>query len=93
MSRGDGAWRTGLGLGGVIVAAVAGLLLAIIAVARSIEANVARALRAAEAIVRHTNAIWELDKTNKAAAELLATARSIERHATEVADALETPRA
>lgn len=92
MSRSDGAWRTGLGLAGVVVGAVAGLLLAIISVARSIEANVGRAQRAAEAIVRHTNAIWELDRTNKAAAELLETARSIERHAAEVADGLERPR-
>ncbi|HMQ29834.1 MAG TPA: hypothetical protein PKD53_03860 [Chloroflexaceae bacterium] len=92
MSDSDGAWRTGLGLAGAIVGAVAGLLLAIIAVARSIEANVGRALRAAEAIVTNTNAIWELDKTNKAAAELLATARAIERHATDVADGLERPR-
>lgn len=92
MSGSDGAWRTGLGLAGVVVAAVAGLLLAIIAVARSIESNVQRAKAAAEAIVRHTSAIWELDKTNRAAAELLTTARSIERHATEVADRLEASR-
>lgn len=91
MSDSSGAWRIGLGLAGVVVGAVAGLLLAIIAVARSIEANVARAKAAAEAIVRNTNAIWELDKTNGAAADLLATARAIERHATEVADALDRP--
>jgi hypothetical protein len=91
MSGGDRAWRAGLGLAGVVVAAVAGLLLAIIAVARSIEANVARAKAAAEAIVRHTNAIWELDTTNRAAADLLETARAIERHATDVADALDPP--
>lgn len=92
MSGSDKAWRTGLGLAGVVVGAVAGLLLAIIAVARSIEGNVQRALRAAEAIVRNTRAIWELDTTNQVAAELLEAARAIERHATEVADALEAPR-
>jgi hypothetical protein len=91
MNDSSGAWRVGLGLAGVVVGAVAGLLLAIIAVARSIEANVGRARAAAEAIVRNTDAIWALDKTNRAAAELLATARAIERHATEVADALDPP--
>lgn len=92
MSGSEHAWRTGLTVAGVVVGAVAALLLAIIAVARSIEGNVRRAKAAAEAIVRNTRAIWELDTTNKAAAELLETARAIERHATEVADALEAPR-
>lgn len=84
-------WYTGLGVTVAIVAAVATLLLAIIGTARGILANAERALALANEIVDNTRPIWHLEQTNAVAADLLNGARLIETHATEVADALETP--
>ncbi len=84
-------WYAGLGIAATVVAVVAGLLLALIATARSILGNAQRALAVAKEIVENTRAIWELDRTNIAAAQLLQQAQAIERHATEVADVLEAP--
>ena len=84
-------WYTGLAVAGGVVAAVAGLLLAIIGTARRILGNAGRALEIANEIVANTRPIWELERTNGVAVELLEGARAIERHATEVADALEAP--
>lgn len=81
-------WRLTLAAA-AIVGVVAGLLLAIIATARSILGNAGRALDTADEIVSTTRPIWQLEQTNVAASQLLATARAIEQHATEVADALE----
>ncbi len=84
-------WYIGFGIAATVVTVVAALVLALIATARSILQNAERALAVAREIVEHTRPIWELDSTNTAAAQLLQQAQSIERHATEVADALEAP--
>ncbi len=84
-------WYTGIAIAATIVAAVAALLIAIIATARSILTNARRALALANEIVANTRPIWQLEQTNAVASQLLDGARAIERHATEVADALEAP--
>ncbi len=82
-------WYIGVAAAAAIVAAVAALLLAIIGSARGILANARRALEVANEIVATTRPIWELDRTNSVAVELLEGAKAIEAHATEVADALD----
>ncbi len=84
-------WYRGITIAGGVVVAVAALLLVIIATARSILNNAKRAIAIANHIVTNTRPIWELEQTNVVAAQLLAGAEAIERHAAEVADALETP--
>ena len=84
-------WYTGLAVAVGVVAAVAGLLLAIIGTARRILGHAGRALEIANEIVANTRPIWELDRTNSVAVQLLEGAEAIEKHATEVADALEAP--
>ena len=84
-------WYTGLAVAASVVVAVAGLLLAIIGTARRILGHAGRALEVANEIVANTRPIWEIERTNNVAVELLAGAQAIERHATEVADALEAP--
>jgi hypothetical protein len=84
-------WYTGLGVAVGVVVTVAALLLAIIGTARGILANARRALEVANEIVATTRPIWELDRTNSVAVELLEGAKAIEVHATEVADALDPP--
>ncbi len=86
-------WYAAVAVGATVVAAVAGLLLAITGTARSILGNAGRALETANAIVANTAPVWELDRTNAVAAELLAGAKAIEQHATEGADALDPPAA
>lgn len=85
-------WYAGVAVAAAIVAAVAALLLTIIGTARGILHNARRALGIANEIVANTRPIWELDRTNAVAAELLEGARAIEGHATDVADALAPPR-
>ncbi len=84
-------WNLALIGAGGVVAVVAALLLAIIATARSILGHATRAEAIAADIVANTKPIWELEQTNKVATQLLSQARSIEQHATEVADTLDTP--
>lgn len=84
-------WYTGVAVAVAVVVAVAGLLLAIIGTARRILDHAGRALEVANEIVVNTRPIWELDRTNGVAAQLLAGAQAIERHATEVADAVDVP--
>lgn len=85
------SWYIGIAITAGVVTAVAALLLAIIGTARSILGNARRALGLANEIVANTRPIWELEQTNAVAAQLLEGAAAIERHATEVADTLETP--
>ena len=85
-------WYTGVAVAVAVVAAVAALLLAIIGTARGILTNARRALGIANEIVANTRPIWELERTNAVAAQLLEGARAIEGHATDVADALAPPR-
>jgi hypothetical protein len=84
-------WYTGWAIAAGVIAVVAALLLAIIGTARSILANAQRALEVANEIVANTRPIWALEQTNAVATQLLEEAQAIERHATEVADALESP--
>ncbi len=84
-------WYLGMGLGSLVVAVVAALLLALISTARSILKNAVHALGVAEEIVANTQPIWELDTTNAVAAQLLGGAKAIEQHATQIADVLEAP--
>ncbi len=87
-----GKWYLGMGIAGVVVGVVAALLLTIIGVARSILNNATDALGVAKEIVHNTQPIWELEKTNAVAIQLLEGARAIEQHATEIADTLEAPK-
>ena len=84
-------WYTGVAVAVAVVAAVAALLLAIIGTARSILGHAERALEIANEIVTNTQPIWDLEKTNSVADQLLEGAKAIEEHATEVADALDAP--
>ena len=84
-------WYMGVAIGAGVVTAVAALLLTIIGTARGILHNATRALELANEIVANTRAIWALDTTNAVAAQLQEGAAAIETHASEVADALETP--
>jgi hypothetical protein len=86
-----GTWFSWAALIALIVAAVAGLLLAIIATAQQILANAVKALGLAKEIVENTNPIWNLQTTNEVVGELVEGARAIEEHATKLADTLETP--
>ena len=81
-------WYAGVAVAAAVVAAVAALLLVIIGTARGILTNARRALGIANEIVTNTRPIWELERTNAVAVQLLEGARAIEGHATEVADAL-----
>lgn len=86
-----GRWSLGLAVAAIVVVVVAVLVIAIILTARAILANATRALTVADEIVAKTMPIWELERTNAIAAQLLDGARAIERHAGQVADALEAP--
>ena len=84
-------WYLGIGIAAVIVVLVAILVIAIILTARRILANATRALTVANEIVARTTPIWELERTNAVAVELLQGAQAIETHAGQVAAALEAP--
>src|SRR5215210_3240902 len=84
-------WYLGMGIATLIVGVVATLLLAIIGTARSILKNATHALGAAKEIVDNTQPVWELERTNAVAAQLLEGARAIEQHAVQIADTLEAP--
>src|SRR5215216_6488193 len=86
-------WYLGMGIGSLVVAVVAALLLAIIATARSILKNAVHALGVAKEIDDNTEAIWGIDTTNTVVAQILVEARAIERHADQIADVLEAPKA
>ncbi len=85
-------WHTGLTVAVGVVATVAALLLAIIGTARGILSNAGRALALANEIVANTRPIWQLEQTNAVATQLLEGAQAIDDHATDIANALETPR-
>ena len=82
-------WLIGLVLVAVVVVVVVVLLVAILLGARRILAAAARALKAVDGIRRDTDPLWDLTTTNKVAADLLAGASSIRRHAEGIAGALE----
>ncbi len=86
-----GNWYTILGIAAVLVVVVAALLITILVTARRIEQAAARSLTAVRKIVDNTKVIWELDTTNAVAWQLREGARSIRKHAEEIAQALQAP--
>ncbi|MDP8950507.1 MAG: hypothetical protein M3N00_09790 [Actinomycetota bacterium] len=81
-------WYWSLAVAGVVVLLAAGLLIAILLVARRILVHARQALEAAEQIAEDTAVIWELEETNRMAEEILVTAESIEEHGNHIAGAL-----
>lgn len=81
-------WFLWLGVAGVIVVAAALLLIVIIVLASRIATLAATALAVVEQIEENTKPIWQLNATNKVAAELLQGAQAIEGNATAVVAAL-----
>jgi hypothetical protein len=85
-------WTVGFLLGGLIVLAVAALLLAILMVARNIERLAGQALGVAGEIGTATKPIWSLADANDVVEDIAGTVRSIEAQVTAIADALEGER-
>ncbi len=83
------SWLTGVSVVTGIVVAVAALLLIIIATARSILVHGQRALALAHELVETTRPTWELETTNTVAHDLQVKSRSIEQHASQLADRIE----
>lgn len=81
-------WVLTLGVGAVVIAVVAALLLRIIRAANSIDRYAADIWDAGQAIARNTAAIWQLGQTNSVAGQILATAQSIDGHAAAIDHAL-----
>ncbi|GAC1329871.1 MAG: hypothetical protein NVSMB17_06640 [Candidatus Dormibacteria bacterium] len=81
-------WTIGLVLSVVVVVAVVVLLLVIWSAARRILAAALRCLGAVKAARANTDPLLELTTTNHVAADLLAAAVSIERHARMIGEAL-----
>lgn len=81
-------WVLTLGVGAVVIAVVAALLLRIIRAANSIDRYAADIWDAGQAIARNTAAIWQLGQTNSVAGQILATAQSIDGHAAAIDQAL-----
>ena len=81
-------WLIGLVLVSVIVVIAAVLLILVFLAARRILRLAVAALKIVTQIKNNTNAIWELENTNKVAVNIKNEAEAIEEHATLVADAL-----
>ncbi len=81
-------WFIWLGIGGAIVVAAAALLITIIVVAHRIATLAQTALGVIEEIEHNTKPIWQLNATNKVAADLLAGAKAIEGNAGTIVKAL-----
>lgn len=81
-------WVLTLGVGAVVIAVVAALLIRIIRAANSIDRYAADIWEAGQAIARNTAAIWQLGQTNSVAGQILATAQSIDGHAAAIDQAL-----
>ncbi len=82
-------WAVGLVIVGIVVVLVAVLALVILATAVAIKRAALKALASGESIRRRTLPLWELERTNQVATELLEAARSIEAHGNALATALE----
>lgn len=81
-------WLIWLGVGLVAVLAAAALLITILILARRIAALASTALTLVEAIEVNTQPIWQLNATNKTAAELLQGAKAIRHNADTIVEAL-----
>lgn len=74
-------WGLWLAVAGVLVLAAAVLLVTIAVLARQIGQLAAAALALVQEIEANTRPIWQLNATNKVAADLLAGAQAIESNA------------
>lgn len=81
-------WFIGLGITVVIVLVAAGLLIAVLMVARSIEEKAGVALGIVKQIRDNTMVIWALQDTNYVAGQLQEGAESILGNAVEIVTAL-----
>lgn len=81
-------WYLALGISAVVVFLAAALLLLVIRAARRIERLAARALQVAGEIQANSDAIWNLQETNRIATQLREEASAIAAHATSVVDVL-----
>jgi hypothetical protein len=84
-------WLWGLGAAAAVILVAAGLLIAILLVARSILAHAREAEETVAAIADDTAVIWELDATNQTAGEILMTTDSIAAHGSAIVEALHQP--
>ena len=81
-------WMLSLGLGAVVIAVVAALLLRIIRAAESIDGYASDIWDAGQQIAGNTASIWMLGTTNAVAGQILDTAKSIDGHAAAIDHAL-----
>src|SRR5215471_4966785 len=81
-------WAVGFVTGGVVVVAVAALLITILLVARNIERLAGRALSVAVEIKTATRPIWSLADANDLLEDIAGTVRSVEAQVTAIADEL-----
>jgi hypothetical protein len=70
-------WWITLGLGAVVIAVVAVLLIMIVVAAQRIDRHAAEVWHTGKGIARNTAAIWQLQQTNTTAGQILAGAASI----------------
>lgn len=84
-------WYWSLAVAGIVVVLAAGLLVAIILVARSILGHARQALEAAEHIAEDTKVILALAESNRVAGEILSTTESIEANGARIVEALQEP--
>lgn len=80
-----------LGIAVVVILIAAGLLIAILLIARSIQSHAGESLEAVEAIAADTQVIWALDDTNRIAGEILRTTERIEASGGAIVEALHQP--
>jgi hypothetical protein len=71
-------WTWSLIAGGIVIVIVACLLLAIIAIARRIDAHALEIWKTGKNIAANTVSIWMLDRTNQVAQKILQAALSID---------------
>lgn len=81
-------WYLALGIAAIVVVVAAVLLLLVIQAARRIERLATLALQVAAEIKANTDAIWNLQETNRVAAQLRDGAKTIEAHAAGVVEVL-----
>ena len=84
-------WLRLLAVAGLVALLAVILLWRVIRAVRRIERLAARALQVAQEIQDQTGAIWELQQTNRMAAQLRDAAQQVEQHATEVVSVLHEP--
>ncbi len=82
-------WTLGFVLGGVVVLVVAGVLIAILTVAKRIESLAATALEVAGGIESNTKPIHVLGAANQIFENIVRAVRSVDRRVNRIADTLE----